>query len=98
MSPRSISESDRAYVFNAGTITASQGNLDAVNFEGTTDTSTNTLINTGSIISTSGQDTGTANIAFRGDGGAIDQVWNSGLISATCSCRGAMTSTRAAAG
>ncbi len=27
--------SDRAYLLNAGTITASQGNLDAVNFEGT---------------------------------------------------------------
>ena len=73
--------SDRAYLFNEGTIFAAQGNSAAVSYTGTLSNSINTLINTGSIISTSGQDTGAANSAFRGDDGAIDQVFNSGLIS-----------------
>jgi Ca2+-binding RTX toxin-like protein len=72
--------SERAYAHNSGVIRASQGNRDAVNFEGALDASINRLINTGEIISSSEQDTGAANVAVRGDNGAADQVFNTGLI------------------
>ncbi len=74
-------DSDRAYLFNAGTIFASQDNYDAVNFQGTTGgTRPNILINTGEIISTSFD--GSNTWAFRGGflNFASDQIWNSGLI------------------